>query len=398
MKSEAHENNLLIRNTTVYTMGSRGVLEHADILIRDGRIAVAGGAETPPEPLEILDGRSLVATPGLIDVHTHLGACEDSYPEQMSSENEMTDPAIPQLRILDAINPRDRAFRDARESGVTTVQVLPGSGNVIGGECAILSTAGEYVEDMLLRAPSGMKVAFGENPKGVYGGKDKFPSTRMGVAACLREQLLGAQNYARHLEHQAEKEEKERDPLERDFAKEALLRVLTREVPLRIHAHRGDDMATGLRIAREFGCNCTLEHGTEGHLVGDLLVRHKIPVAFGPFLSFRSKLELVEMEPRHLVELYRKGVPVSLMTDHPVLPISYILAQAGRLVREGLTPLEVLGLLTSSAAAHLGLSQEMGSLEEGKRGDLVLWDGDPLAYTTNVVATVIQGVVVYRRK
>ncbi|HPJ27263.1 MAG TPA: amidohydrolase, partial [Synergistaceae bacterium] len=162
--------NVLIRNTTVYTMGTRGVLEHADILIREGRIAIVGGAEIPPDTVEVMDGRSLIVTPGLIDVHTHMGACEEGYPEREASDNEMTEPATPQLRILDAVNPRDRAFRDARESGVTTVQILPGSGNVIGGECAILSTAGEDVEEMLLRAPSGMKVAFGENPKGVYGG------------------------------------------------------------------------------------------------------------------------------------------------------------------------------------------------------------------------------------
>ncbi len=386
--------NVLIRNTTVHTMGSRGVLEHADILIREGRIAVVGGAEIPPEPLEILDGRALIATPGLIDVHTHMGACEEGYPEREASDNEMTDPAIPQLRILDAINPRDRAFSDARESGVTVVQVLPGSGNVIGGECAILATAGDHVEEMLLRAPSGMKVAFGENPKGVYGSKDKYPSTRMGVAACLREHLVGAQNYGLLLEHQKQEEE----PVERDLGKEALLRVLSREVPLRIHAHRGDDISTALRIAEEFGCICTLEHGTEGHLLGDLLVRKKIPVAFGPFMCSKSKLELAQMEPRHLAELYRKGVPLSLMTDHPVLPIGYILAQGGRLIREGLAPQEVLELLTSSAAAHLGLSSEIGSLEEGKRGDLVLWDGDPFAYTSGVVATVIEGTVVYRKK
>ena len=391
---QSMKGNLLIRNATIHTLGSPGILEHADILVREGRIAVVGGAEIPSGPLEVLDGHSLTVTPGLIDVHTHMGACEDGYPEREASDNEMTDPATPQLRIIDAINPRDRAFRDARESGVTTVQILPGSGNVIGGECAVLSTAGEDVEEMILRAPSGMKVAFGENPKEVYGSKDKYPSTRMGVAACLREYLVEAQNYGLLLEHQKQEEE----PVERDLGKEALLRVLSREVPLRIHAHRGDDIATALRIAREFGCSCTLEHGTEGHFLGDTLARHKIPVAFGPFLCSRSKLELAQMEPRHLVELYRKGVPLSLMTDHPVLPISYIMAQGGYLIREGLAPEEVLKLLTSSAAAHLGLSEELGSLEEGKRGDLVLWDGDPFSYTTSVVATIIEGVVVYRKK
>ncbi len=386
--------NVLIRNTTVHTMGSRGVLEHADILIREGRIAVVGGAEIPPEPLEILDGRALIATPGLIDVHTHMGACEEGYPEREASDNEMTDPAIPQLRILDAINPRDRAFSDARESGVTVVQVLPGSGNVIGGECAILATAGDHVEEMLLRAPSGMKGAFGENPKNLYKSLKKYPSTRMAVAACMREAFTEARNYENAVRKAREKEE---EP-EKNLKHEALLRVLRREVPLRIHAHRCDDMATALRIAREFSLDCTLEHGTEGHLMASLLAEEKIPVAYGPVITSRCKLELKNRNVENLLVMLQAGVSLSLTTDHPVVPLEYLLLQGMLLRQSGMSALEVLQLLTVNPAAHLGLSHEIGSIEEGKRGDLVIWSGEPLEPLSKTVATIIDGDVAYHKK
>ncbi len=386
--------NLLIRNATIHTMEKDSKPFQGDLLLKNGRIASIGESLEVPQGAEVLEGRSLIATPGLIDVHTHMGSSQEGYPEREASDNEMTDPTTPQVRIIDSINPRDRAFQDARESGVTMIQALPGSGNVIGGECAILSTVGDDVEDMIVRAPSGMKAAFGENPKGVYGGKDKFPSTRMGVAACLRNHLVEARNYGLNLEYQ----KKEGEPQERDLAKEALLRVLSGDVPLRIHAHRADDIATALRIVREFSCTCTLEHGTEGHLAEKAILQSGVSVAFGPFLSSRPKLELAFLEPCNGVELYRKGVPMAIITDHPVVPIGFIMAQAGRLVRDGLSSQEVLGMLTRDAATHLGLQNETGTLTDGKRADVVLWDGDPLAYTTSVVATIIEGTVVYRKK
>ena len=211
----------------------------------------------------------------------------------------------------------------------------------------------------------------------------------MGVAACLREALVGAENYAA-------KARGKKGPRERNLRDEALGAVLRREMPLRIHAHRADDILTGVRIAEEFGLDYTLEHCTEGFLIARVLAAKGARAAFGPAMTFRSKLELRESHIRHVVNLVRAGVSVALMTDHPVIPIGYLRNEAAETVREGLSEAEALGLVTRSAAAHLGLGARYGSLEEGKAGDLVLWSEPPFSTRAVAVATVVDGVVAHR--
>ena len=379
---------LLVRGAAVWTAGPRGILENSDVLVRDGRIALLGPG-LRGEDCEELDGRGMVVTPGFIDVHTHVSLWEEGAPEAEGSGNEATNPVTPQLRVVDAINPRDRAFAEARAGGVTMVQILHGSANVVGGQGAVVRTLGDTVEDMLRLSPSGMKAAFGENPKNVYKGKNLWPSTRMAVAACLREALVGAGNYAA-------KAKAKNGVRERNLRDEALGAVLRREMPLRIHAHRADDILTGVRIAEEFGLDYTLEHCTEGFLIARVLAAKGARAAFGPAMTFRSKLELRESHIRHVVNLVRAGVSVALMTDHPVIPIGYLRNEAAETVREGLSEAEALGLVTRSAAAHLGLGARYGSLEEGKAGDLVLWSEPPFSTRAVAVATVVDGVVAHR--
>ena len=385
--------NLLIRHATLYTMGKAGILEDADILVREGKIHQVGAVSPRGDETE-LSGKGLVVSPGLIDPHTHVGLWEEGYPESESSGNEMTDPLTPQLRVLDAFHPFDQAFEDARSAGVTTIQILPGSANVLGGEGAVVKTAGTVADFMVRLAPSGMKGAFGENPKNVYKSLKKYPSTRMAVGACMREAFTETRNYRGKIQKALEKGE---EP-ERNLKYEALLRVLEGKVPLRIHAHRSDDIVTALRIAREFGVSCTLEHGTEGHLIASFLAERKVPVAYGPAITSRSKLELKNRSITNLLVMLRAGVPLSLTTDHPVVPLENLLLQGILLRQHGVPPLEVLKLLTVNPAAHLGLSHEIGSLEEGKRGDLVLWSGDPLDPLSRALVTVIDGEVVFRRE
>lgn len=386
----------LLRNGLLWD-GRKKTRERVHLLVEKGRIA---GLSTDLDSLiddegayRVIDAEPFWITAGLIDVHTHLGLWEEGIPEDEGSGNEMTHPVTPHLRVIDAINPVDRAFAEARQAGVTTVQVLPGSANVIGGQGAVLKTVGTVVDAMVRLAPSAMKAAFGENPKNVYKAQKASPSTRMAVAATLREALLKARHYGEKLHRQDEDK-----GLDRDVKAEALLPVLEGKLPLRVHAHRADDMMTALRIADEFGLKLTLEHGTEGLSIASVLKEKAIPVAYGPALSSRPKLELARLEIGDAARLHQAGVHLSLTTDHPVIPIRFALAQAAEAVRSGLDADAALEALTMNAAEHLGLDEELGSLEGGKRADLVLWTGDPFHYRTVAVATFIDGEMVHKDK
>ncbi|QTX33401.1 amidohydrolase [Aminithiophilus ramosus] len=357
-----------------------------------GRLSDEEALDAEKRGCHVIDAGPFWVTAGLIDVHTHLGLWEEGAPEEEGSGNEMTSPVTPHLRVVDAVNPADRAFSEARRAGVTTVQILPGSANVIGGQGAVVRTEGTVVDAMIRRAPSAMKAAFGENPKNVYRAQKAAPSTRMAVAATLREALLKARRYGESLQAKGKKGREG----ELDVKSEALLSVLSGEVPLRVHAHRADDMMTALRIADEFGLSITLEHGTEGLRIAPILAGRAIPVAYGPALSSRPKLELAELEIGDAARLVAAGVRLSLTTDHPVIPIRFILAQASEAVRAGLDADDALAALTINAAEHLGLAETLGSLDEGKRADLVLWTGDPLHYRTVAAATFIDGKVVHK--
>ncbi len=377
---------LAIQNGTVAT-GTGEVFECGKVLIQDGKIVAVGHGFEAPSDAKVIDATDQYVTPGIIDVHTHLGVYELEVGKEGQDFNETTSPTTPHVRALDGINPMDPGFKDAIKTGITTVQVMPGSANVIGGEMVVLKTYGNIVDQMVIKSPSGMKSAFGENPKAVYGGKDKV-ATRMGIAALFRQQFMKAQDYLRDLE--------KGHAVSRDLGLENLAKVLRGEIPLRAHAHRADDIATVLRLRDEFNIRVTIEHCTEGHLIADYIAEKGVRVSVGPTMSSRYKVELANKGFHAAVALTKAGVPVSITTDHPVVSIEYLITATANAVKHGLDEKTALQAITLNAAKHLEVEHRVGSLEPGKDADVVIWTGNPLDLRNTVVATLIEGNIVYR--
>ena len=384
----------LIQNIQVWTMDEQDTRFSGWVLLEDDKIAATGEGR-PPACAEVLDGEGGVLTPGLIDIHSHLGLYEDGLGFEGADGNEDTDPVTPQLRAIDGINPMDRGFQEARESGVTTVAVSPGSANPIGGQIALLKTAGRRVDDMVLKAPLAVKFALGENPKSVYHDKDEAPVTRMATAALIREQLYKAKEYFSR-KARAEDDPDQDDP-DYDSKLEALLPLLWGKAEAHFHAHRADDIFTALRIAKEFGLRAVIIHGTEAHLVADLLAEEHVPVVCGPYMTDRSKPEL-----RHLTDeapslLCKAGIPTAVTVDHPEIPLRLLPMALMLAVRAGMDKTDALRAVTSVPAQIAGMENRIGSLREGMDADCVLWSGDPLDITTQVQAVFVNGALEYRR-
>ncbi len=383
----------LLRNLQIIDVVEKRVVPR-DIAIDKGRIAAVGrdlGALVASAD-EVLACDGLFAMPGLVDAHSHLGMWEDSIDFEGADGNESSDPITPQMRAIDAINPFDRCFEEARNAGITTVMTGPGSANVIGGSFAIVKTHGDSVEAMLVRHPAAMKIAFGENPKRVYSEQKRAPLTRMATAALLREALQKAQAYKDKLESA--------DPDKRpdfDAKCDALLPVLRREIPLKAHAHRADDIQTALRIAAEFGLDITIDHATDGVRIATQLASHNVKLIVGPLLCDRCKPELASLSletPRRLAEA---GLSFALMTDHPVTPEPHLPVVAALCVREGLDEWTALRAITITPAEILGVQDRLGSLEAGKDADIVLFDGHPLDLRSHVQQVFIDGERVFAR-
>jgi imidazolonepropionase-like amidohydrolase len=361
------------------------------VLMHGGRIAALGADVTVPADATVIDAEGRWVLPGFIDAHTHLGVHEEAEGWAGSDSNELTDPVTAGVRALDAINPADIGFADALAGGITTVNVNPGSGNPIGGLTVAIHTHGRTVDDMVLRSPSGLKSALGENPKRVYGEKKQTPSTRLGTASVIRQAFADARNYLdRH-----EFAEAGKPPPGRDLRLEALGLVLTGAIPWRQHCHRADDIATAVRIADEFGYRLVIDHGTEAHLIADLLASKAIPVLIGPLFTSRSKVELRNRSLANPGRLAAAGIEISIITDHPVVPINFLVHQATLAVKEGLDPDTALRAITINPARVLGIDGRVGSLAIGKDADLVLWSGNPLDVMQRALRVFIAGREVY---
>jgi len=385
---------IFIKNGRVYTMADK-VYEKGGILIENGRIVAVGEGLEAPEDAEVIDAEGRLVMPGMIDAHCHLGMWEDAIGFEGADGNEAVDPVTPQLRAIDSINPMDRTFEEAREGGITTVCTGPGSANVIGGTFATIKTYGNRIDDMIVKEPAAMKIAFGENPKRVYSERKVSPTTRMATAAILREQLFKARAYNEKLRRA--KQDPDKKP-EFDIKMEALIKVINREIPLKAHAHRADDIFTALRIAKEFDVDITLDHCTEGHLIADELAGEGKYVINGPHLTERSKHELKNKTFKTPAVLWKAGIKFSITTDHPVIPIQYLPVCAGLAARDGLDELEALKAITINAAEILGLKDRLGSLEKGKDADIVIFDGHPFELTSRTYMVLIDGKVVYKRQ
>src|SRR5690554_203498 len=375
-----------IINGKIYTMAGE-IIEGGSVLIADGKIREVGADIQIPGGVEIIDAGGKIVFPGIIDAHTHLGIGEDRLGWEGRDYNEMSDPVTPHLRAIDAINPREPGLKNARLNGVTTVATGPGSANVLGGESVAIKTCGRTVDEMIIKNPIGIKAALGENPKAVYGEKNRSPQTRMAVAALLREYLIKAQDYLAEKELMEEKGEH----FKRDLKMESLIPVLKKELPLKAHAHRADDIMTIIRIAREFDIKVTLEHCTEGHQIAEEIARSGFPAIVGPTLSGKTKVELADQSFSTPGILAGAGVRVAIMSDHPVVPTENLPVYAALAVKAGMPEEEALKAITINPAIILGIDGRVGSIEPGKDADLAIFDRHPLDIQARVERVFING-------
>ncbi|MHA1308115.1 MAG: amidohydrolase [Candidatus Heimdallarchaeota archaeon] len=386
------------------------------ILIDDkGKIKAIGKKKDLPKDVEILDFSDLIATPGIIDSHCHATVFEESIGMGMQDGNESTNPLTPEIRVLDAINPGDKGLRRAVAGGMTTICVAPGSGNVVGGQMTTIKTHGTIVDDMVIQELSGMKCAFGENPKRLYGGKNVTPSTRMGSLGLFRQLMTETQNYMEKWadykkklkqykedskEYEKKKEKDGKKPEEpsrpdKNIKYEAMIPVFEKKIPLRAHAHQANDIIAAVRLAKEFDVNIAIDHCSEGYMILDFLVENKIPAIVGPTMSYKSKIETRNKTWRSIGILHEAGILAALTSDHPVTHCQYQMIYGILSHREGLSRQGTFEVLTINGAKILGLEDRIGSLEPGKDADIVLFNGDPLDARSKVIMVFIDGQKVY---
>jgi len=384
---------LLIKNAKVYTMAGE-IIENGCILVEDGKIKEVGTDCVAPLDTQVIDAAGMNVFPGFIDAHCHIGMWEEGIGFEGADGNEMTDPITPHMRAIDALNPRDEAFENAIKGGITTAATGPGSANVIGGVFSVVKLHGDRIDDMILKETLAMKCAFGENPKRVYNDKKMMPSTRMGTAAKLRETL------AKTVEYRDKKVAAAGDASKLptyDMKLEAMLPVINKEIPLKAHAHRADDIFTSIRIAKEFDVLLTLEHCTEGHLIADQLAKEGYPAIVGPSFGNKSKFELNQKTFDTPAILHKAGVKIAIMTDSPVIPLEYLTMCAALAHKAGLEEMEALKCISINAAEILGVDDRIGSIQAGKDADLVIWNGHPFDLQATVAYTLVDGIVVYKR-
>ncbi len=379
-----------IVNGTVLTMEDGG-FQNGFVRMNNGKIVACGPMRDIPrtEGAEIFDAGGGYILPGLVDAHTHLGIWEESMGLEGDDGNEDTDPVTPQLRAIDAVNPCDRSFREALLAGITTVMTGPGSANPIAGQFAAVKTCGRRIDDMLLLAPAAMKFSLGENPKMVYHEKNQTPVTRMATASIIRENLFKAEEYKKAKEKALS--DPDCDAPDFEMKLESLLPLLRGEVQAHFHAHRSDDIFTALRIAREFGLKPVIIHGTEAHLIADILKEEGVPVVVGPSLSFRAKPELRNMTFETPGILAKGGVLTAITTDHPETPLPYLMLCASLANRSGMEETDAFRAVTINPAKIMGLDKRIGSIKAGKDADVVVYSGHPFERNTSVAAVFIDG-------
>ncbi|HUT80432.1 MAG TPA: amidohydrolase [Candidatus Bathyarchaeia archaeon] len=398
---------------------SEPIKEGFILIDNKGKIKNISKGKDIPKEAEIIDASDKIAFPGLIDSHCHASIFEECIGNDLQDGNESTNPITPYVRVIDAINPKDVGLRRALAGGMTTICVAPGSGNVVGGQMTTIKTHGTIVDDMIIQENSGMKCAFGENPKRLYGSKNITPKTRMGSLGLFRQLLIETQNYmAKWIDYDKKMKQYKDDmkkytediekggdkkpsrPIEpskpdRDIKYEAMVPVMKKEIPLRAHAHQANDIISAIRLAKEFNLKICIDHCSEGHYIIDFLKENNIPAVVGPTLSFKSKIETRRKTWKTLGILHKEGILVALTSDHPVTHCQYQFIYAILAHREGLSRQGAYEILTINGAKILGLEKRIGSLEKGKDADILLLNGDPLDARTKVEQVYIEGTKVF---
>lgn len=379
---------LLLKNGLVYTMEDNEPVI-SDILIDNRKIIEISYNITPTERMQIIDAKGFSVFPGFIDAHSHIGISEEKITSQNDSSNENTNPITPTLRAIDAINPMDSAFHNALAVGITGVMVGPGSANAIGGQFAFIKTDGRRIDDMIVLAPAAIKMAFGENPISCYGINGNIPSTRMGTASLIREELFLARQYF---------EGSKAANTQRDFQKECYRDLFDGKIPIKAHVHRADDIFTAIRIAKEYGLGLTLDHCTEGHLIAEEIAESGFPAIVGPSLASRTKNEVSLSDFKTPGILHKAGVTVALTTDHPVSRIQHLIICAAMAAKEGLGEMEALRAITINAARICRVDDRVGSLKVGKDADIAIYNGNPLDIKSSLIMTIINGKIAWQKE
>lgn len=386
---------LLLKNAAIRSMSDtlcekfQADIFEGCVLIKDGKILEVAPKIELPESADclVIDVNHNMVMPGLIEAHCHMGITEEKKGQEGDDCNETVHPITPMLRSIDAINTMDAAFSDAVRAGITTANIGPGSSNVVGGQFAVIKTFGRRIDDLVLKFPSAMKVAFGENPKVNYAEMNTSPATRMAIAGMLRNELVNARQYL---------EQREKNKTDYNLHYEAWRPVFAREIPLKAHVHRVDDIFTAIRIAKEFDLKMTLDHCSEGHLIAKELAEEGFPAIVGPDLTTRNKIEVQNVAFKTAGVLAKAGVMVSITTDHPVSLIQSLPMCVGLSVKHGLSLNDGYKAMTINAAKICGVSDKIGSIDPGKDADIAIFSGNPMEVFTNTLVTMIDGKIVYQ--
>ena len=370
---------MLFKNATIYTMEQEPFV--GDFKIDKGVFTEVGTNLTANKGEDVQDLNGLYVFPGLVESHCHLGMEETAIRFEGDDVNEITDPITPNMRGIDGCNPMDETIELALKGGVTTVAAGPGSANVLGGTFFAYKTKGNCIDEMTIQNPLAMKAAFGENPKRCY--KDKKIDTRMQISALLRETLEKAKEYLA-------KKEAGKD-VAYDQKLEAMIPVVKRELPLKCHAHRADDILTAIRIAKEENIKITLDHVTDARCILPQIKESGFPCICGPALTHKSKFELANMSFETPNELYKAGILFSIITDSPVIPQQYLSLSAALAAKAGLPEYEAIKAITINPAKILGLDNRVGSIKVGKDADFVVCTKNILDTQNEITAVYVDG-------
>ena len=384
-----------IRNVTIYD-GEGGKIENGVVFISGGKISSVGGPDAAiPSGTVVVDGAGKFVTPGIIDIHSHLGDYPTPSVEAHSDGNEATSPITPEVWAEHSVWPQDPGFsRALANGGVTALQVLPGSANLMGGRSVVLKNVyARTVQGMKFPgAPYGMKMACGENPKRVYGSKGRMPSTRMGNIAVNRQTWIKAQDYKKKRDSGKE--------YTRDLGLETLAGVLDGDISIQNHCYRADEMALVLDMAKEFGYKVsTFHHAVESYKIADLLRDNGVCSAvWADWWGF--KMEAYDAIPENAAILHNTGACVVIHSDdeNQIQRLNQEAAKAqadGRRMGINISDAEVIKWLTYNPAKALGISDKTGSLKPGKMADLVLWNGNPLSVYARPDKVWIDGALMF---